>query len=113
MNVKHLLARHGAKVPAGVRRHVDADVMAAGVVVLVDALARSREARQRHAGAAALFELVAVHILIRAGAEREREDEGARKHVDAGVTKHGRLGPLQRRRLHCDRPPVKLKLSFR
>ena len=60
------LAGHLAEVPAGARerRHVDAHVVRAGVVVAVRAVASPREARESHARAGALLELATGDVEV-------------------------------------------------
>ena len=57
-----VLARDGAEIRALGRVHLDADVVAARVVVLIYTLSIAREARQGHAGPAAVGEGLSVDV---------------------------------------------------
>ena len=71
------LAGHRAEVAAGVGGHVDTDVVAAGVIVHVDALPLARESGERHARAAALLQRRAEDVRVRRRKSRKQKAQHA------------------------------------
>ena len=75
------LAGHLAEVPTGSRerRHVDAHVVRAGVVIAVRAVASPRESRESHARAGAFLEGFAGDVEVPRGDSEDGDQHGGRR----------------------------------